>query len=186
MGIAARVSADLVAAGSTVASKAGDVASSVAGAVATALTREPPPPPREQWTYDLLDSFGCSDPGVCIYGCCCPCLATADLQAYRTSGKEDARPSQASVFLHLFICYMCGDGLMAREREKIREKTNLVQADGCDSVAWNDCFITMCCYGCAAVQMKRELAVWFGHAGEGAPVHPGSPAAKGNAQMARS
>ena len=63
-------------------------------------------------------------------------------------------------------------------RERVREKTNMVPGECCNAACWDTCLATMFCWGCAAAQMKRELQVWFGHAGEGAPVHPGSPAAK--------
>jgi Cys-rich protein (TIGR01571 family) len=139
----------------------------VAGAVASALSTEPPPPPREKWTFGLLESCG-AEPQFCLWGCCCPCLATAEVQAYRETGSQERPPSECSVCFHLFVCFLCQDGLMQHEREKVRKKTNMVE--NCN----DDCVATMCCHGCAVAQMKRELAVYYGHA----PVHPGTPAAK--------
>ena len=172
---------------SAVAAEASAVASAAAGAVAAAITPEPLPPPREQWTYGLFDACGCTDPSLCMYGCCCPCLATPKIRAYRRSGKPDAEADDCTILCHIFACYMCGDGLMAHERDEIRGKTNMVRAE-CDlNCHYNyqccdDTCSTMCCCGCAAVQMKRELDVYYGNASEGAPVHQGSPAAK---KMAR-
>ena len=79
---------------------------------------------------------------------------------------------------NLAACWLCDDGLISSERERVREKTNMVPGECCNAACWDTCLATMFCWGCAAAQMKRELQVWFGHAGEGAPVHPGSPAAK--------
>eukprot|EP00945_MAST-04E_sp_MAST-4E-sp1_P004323 g4323.t1 len=146
-----------------------------------------PVPPREDWTYSLLDNCGCTDPQFCIFGCCCPCLATPKLNAYRKKGDPNANADGWTIFCSLFTCWFCGDGLMNWERDQIREKTNLIKTE-----CWNghnagspeccacihDCMATSFCCGCAAVQMKRELAVYYGHAGSDAPVHSGSPAAK--------
>ena len=97
------------------ADKAKDKAKEAADAVAAKLRKEPLPPPREQWTYGLFDSCGCADPGLCLIGCFCPCLATPRIRAYRISGKPDARPSDCSVLASLCVCYFCGDGLMGYE-----------------------------------------------------------------------
>ena len=184
---AAKVAAKQVAAAAGSAAVAGAVAgaTAVAGAVAAAIAPEPLPPPREEWTYSL---FAChTEPHLCMLGCCCPCLASPQIRAYRTSGSPDAKADDCVIWAHLFACYMCGDGMMAWERDQVRGKTNMVRAEcdlscNCNKQCCDDTCSTMCCCGCAAVQMKRELDVWYGHAGEGAPVHEGSPAAK---KMAR-
>jgi len=56
-------------------------------------------------------------------------------------------------------------------------------SDCCSGPWLESCAATMFCWGCATVQAKAELKVWYGHAKEGKPVHAGSPAAK---KMARS
>ena len=172
-----------------VAQKTATVVSEAAGAVAAAVLPEPLPPPREAWSYGLFDSCGCSEPDLCCIACCCPCLAMPRIRAYRQSGNPDKRADDCAVYMSLLSCWLCGDGLLAHERDEVRGKTNMVRAD-CDitrcyfnNACCDDTCSTMCCCGCAAVQMKRELDVWFGLAGEDAPVHGGSPAAK---KMARS
>ena len=110
--------------------------------------------------------------------------ATADAerrsaqQLHRSSSNPEAKADACSLMCNLAVCWLCDDGLMSSERERVREKTNMVPGECCNAACWDTCLATMFCWGCAAAQMKRELQVWFGHAGEGAPVHPGSPAAK--------
>ena len=56
-------------------------------------------------------------------------------------------------------CWLCDDGLMASERERVREKTNMIPVECCNAACWDTHLATMFCWGCAAAQMKRELQV---------------------------
>ena len=94
--------------------------------------------------------------------------------------KSDPPPDEvksSAWWVLLMFCFgdQCG---MATVRNQIREDTNMVHSECCNKACWDICLSTVFCWGCAAVQMKRELQVWFGHAGPEAPVHPGSPAAR--------
>ena len=130
--------------------------------------------PREKWTFGACDSLQ-HDASYTCYACFVPCMSTAEVRAYRKTGKPDAPPEGSCT--ELFCFCLCGDGMLNAEREAVRKKTNLVAPECCNAACCDDCMATTCCWGCAATQMKRELQVHFGHAGEGAPVHPGSPAA---------
>ena len=154
-------------------------ASAVAGAAVAAVAEAtaPPPPPRERWTFSLCGSCA-EQPGFASYACVAPCFATAEISSYRSSGNPEAKADTCALMCNLAACWLCDDGLMASERERVREKTNMIPGECCNAACWDTCLATMFCWGCAAAQMKRELQVWFGHAGEGAPVHPGSSAAK--------
>lgn len=156
------------------------VAGAAVGAVAAVTAPpEPPPPPRECWTFSLFGSCA-EQPEFASYACVVPCIATAEISTYRKTGNPDAKTDACALFCNLAACAICDDGLMSSERERVRDKTNMVPGDccKCNAACWDTCLTTAFCWGCAAAQMKRELQVWFGHAGEGAPVHPGSPAAK--------
>ena len=154
------------------------VASATTQAVAAAVQpSEPPPPQRECWTYGLLDSC-CADPGFASYACVCPCVATSEIDAYRKTKDPNAPADGCDITCqYLMFCFgdQCG---MTTVRNQIREDTNMVHSECCNKACWDICLSTVFCWGCAAVQMKRELQVWFGHAGPEAPVHPGSPAAR--------
>ena len=123
-------------------------------------------------------------PGFGTFACVCPCVSTAEISAYRATGKLGDGPNAGALAANVCAFWLCDDGLLASERERVREKTNMVPGECCNAACWDTCLATVFCWGCAAAQMKRELRVWYGHAGQDAPVHPGSPAAKRTAGMA--
>ena len=155
-------------------------ASAVVGAAVAAVAEAtaPPPPPRVRWTFSSLCGSCAEQPGFASYACVAPCFATAEISSYGSTGNPEAKADTCALMCNLAACWLCDDGLMASERERVREKTNMIPGECCNAACWDTCLATMFCWGCAAAQMKRELQVWFGHAGEGAPVHPGSSAAK--------
>jgi Cys-rich protein (TIGR01571 family) len=151
-----------------------DVAISTTGAFMEAATSssEPPPPPRETWTYSTFGSGFC-DPGFCCYAWWCPTCANAEIEQFMKNGNEDGEIN----CMQAIIAMLCPCDAMTGTRERVREHTNIVAADGCPNMICMDTCCCICmCWGCAMAQEKRELRVWYGTAGSDAPKHPGSPA----------
>ena len=133
--------------------------------------------PRDAWTHSLCGSC-VSEPCYAVKACIFPCWGTASVDTYKKSGDPAAHPSCNRIMLDVLCFMVCSDGTMARVRDQVRDHTNMVQAECCNSACWDTCCTTTFCWGCAAAQIKRELDVWYGHANDNAPVYPGSPAWK--------
>lgn len=182
---AKKVASSAVATGSKVAEHAAATRRTAAAAASAAARTvaavvEPPPPPRPSWTYGLIESCG-MEPGYGAYACFVPCLATAEVVAYRKTGDPNAKADAGAAILGCLCFYFCGDGCLAQERSRDRDMTNMTD-DDCNAACWDTCLSTSFCWGCATVQQRLELKVYYGHAAEGAPVHPGSPAARAMAR----
>jgi Cys-rich protein (TIGR01571 family) len=130
------------------------------------------PPPRTEWTYGLLSSC-CNDLSFGCRACFCPCLAVVRINSYLNKGHENAPSNWVSVY----CSYLCASDNIAGTRDRVREKTNMDTGECCSKVCCDTLCTTVFCWGCALAQDRRELQVYFGHAGSGAPVHPGTPAA---------
>ena len=105
------------------------VAAQEAAAVAEATA--PPPPPRERWTFSLCGSCA-EQPGFAWYACVAPCFATAEISSYRSSGNPEAKADTCALMCNLATCWLCDDGLMASECERVREGGGTVAADAPD------------------------------------------------------
>ena len=150
-----------------------DAAAIGTGAIITMQPKPVMPPPRETWTYGLVASC-CHDPSFGCHACVCPCLAVERVNSYLKNGHEDGERNRMTVL----CAYYCAGDSIAGTRDRVRQKTNMVEGECCSKQCLDSCLTTCLCWGCALAQDRRELQVYFGHAGADAPVHPGTPAAK--------
>ena len=154
-----------------------DAAAITTGTIITMQPKPVMPPPRTEWTNGLLSSC-CHDPCFGCRACFCPCLAVERVNSYLNNGHENSETNWVTV-----LCsYYCTGDSIAGTRERVRAKTNMEEGECCSKVCWDTCCTTVFCWGCALAQDRRELQVYFGHAGPGATVHPGTPAAAAAAQ----
>eukprot|EP01045_Picozoa_sp_COSAG04_P024934 COSAG04_NODE_3191_length_3067_cov_1.564353_4_plen_154_part_01 len=118
---------------------------------------EPPPQPRETWTYTVGSAL--CDPGFCCYAWFCPTCANSKIEGFMKHGSEPAEVDCTQAIL----ASMCPCDAVVGTRERVREHTNIIPADGCPNMI---CLDTMCCvcwcWGCAMAQEMRELRVWYG------------------------
>ena len=101
-------------------------------------------------------------------------MAVERVNSYMKNGHEDAVRNWMTVL----CAYYCAGDSIAGTRDRVRVKTNMVEGECCSKQCLDSCCTTVFCWGCALAQDRRELQVYFGHAGPEAPVHPGTPAAK--------
>jgi Cys-rich protein (TIGR01571 family) len=154
-------------------------ASAGAGALAkvtpaVAAVPVPPPPPRENWTYGIFATCF-KDFGFGSRACICPCLAVERVASYMDTGREDAPINYITIGMSL----LCMGDSVSGVREAVRQKTNMTPGEccPCNSACIDTCIASAFCWGCSLAQDRRELQVYFGHAGPEAPRHPGTPAA---------
>eukprot|EP01051_Picozoa_sp_SAG22_P001915 SAG22_NODE_80_length_21788_cov_9.742542_4_plen_175_part_00 len=166
LGKAAQVAATAV----DTAVKSDGVLSAVKSAVVDAVSGVPDVPKREGWTYSATGSVF-AEPGFACYALFCPVCANEKNNVYLEGGDAD---SDIDMTAALMQC-MCPCDAMITARDRTREKTNIQDWEGCCDGIVHSCIPTVFCWGCTKAQERREIQVWYGHAGADAPNHPGSP-----------
>ena len=118
------------------------------------------PPPRPDWTYGLISSC-CNDPCFGCTACFCPCVAVARVHSLLEEGHENVSAPPGEHPATICCAYCCPADDIGGTRDRVRAKTNMTSGDRCRDVVCT----SMCCWGCALAQDRRELQVYYGHAG---------------------
>lgn len=110
----------------------------------------PPPSSPPHWNTRLCGC--CSDPAICLLGCCCPCILFGKI-------AEDLDEGATSCVAACTIWYLlqqftaCGWIYSHGYRNKLRSRYGLARRPGCD------CIVHFCCWHCAFCQEYREIRI---------------------------
>ncbi|KAH7388135.1 hypothetical protein KP509_16G059600 [Ceratopteris richardii] len=96
----------------------------------------------------------CTDPGICLLGCCCPCILFGRIASELDDGATSCVVAALIWYiLQQFTAGGCGWIYSFLYRDKLRARYGIPRHPGCD------CVIHFCCWPCAFCQEYRELRI---------------------------
>ncbi|KAI5067711.1 hypothetical protein GOP47_0018239 [Adiantum capillus-veneris] len=107
-------------------------------------------PSHPHWHTSLCGC--CSDPTVCLLGCCCPCVLFGKVVEHLDDGATSC-VAAATVWYILQQFTSCGWLYSYGYRDKLRSRYGMKRRPGCD------CIVHCCCWPCAFCQEYREVQI---------------------------